>query len=163
MEEKKISLDIHENTKVSRLFQLLFGIVCLVIAVMLLINLIKTGNHSTTSIIVVAFLFLFGIWELLASAGITVRYIAVTKEKIILKDKYIVPARDIAVGEIKEVEFKPLSFTIYLTDGTDVRVRLGNYYSDRSIEVLETIEHFSRQNSIAVKGIDEKKKEDDEA
>lgn len=158
MEVNKISLDMRDSTKLSRFFQLIFGLFCIVTSAWFLVNLIKTNTALGTNIIAVAFLFFFGVWLLLSAAGITGRYIIISDEKIVLKDKYIQGPRTFTPGNLKMVVFKPLSFELHESNGSKTLVTLGLYYRERSASILELIEAFCKTNSINIEGLTDESK-----
>jgi len=158
MEVNKISLDMRDSTRLSRFFQVIFGLFCIASSAWFLLNLIKTNTASGTNIIAVAFLFFFGVWLLLSAAEVTGRYIIISDEKIILKDKYIPGPRTFAPGNLKTVVFKPLSFELQEQDGSKTLVKLGLYYRERSANILELIEAFCKTNSINIEGLTDENK-----
>ena len=158
MEVTKISLDMRDSTKISRLFQVIFGLICLAVSAWYLLNIAKADNFSGTNLIAIAFLFLFGIWELLTAAGITDRYIIISDEKIVLKNKYVFGPEIHKADNLVAVIFKPVSFELHHKDGSRTVVKLGIYYRERSAEIMEAVESFCTANSITTEGLEEENK-----
>jgi hypothetical protein len=153
MEAKKISLDVRDNTKFTRFFQIVFGIFCLAVAAWFFYNLLTTKSISGTNSIAVVFLFLFGIWELLAGAGLTARYIIISKEFITLKQKYFSKPLMLNPGDLKKVVFKPIAFELITQDSVKITIKLGLYYRERTEEILESVEKFCELNNVPVDGL----------
>lgn len=153
MKAKKISLDVRDNTKFTRFFQIVFGVFCLAVAIWFIYNLITTKTISGTNAIAVVFLFFFGIWELLAGAGLTARYITISDESLILKQNYFSKPLILKPGDIKKVIFKPIAFELITSDNKKIVTKLGLYYRERTEEILESVEQFCEINKVPVDGL----------
>jgi hypothetical protein len=160
MEPEKISLDVRESTKILRYFQLFFSLVCFVVAVWIFMKLVSTGTMSGSNLIAVAFILLFGIWELTSGLGITQRYIVFSGESITLKHRYFAKPAIYNCSNIKSVVFRPLSFIITCNDGKKTAVKLGNYYQERTLKILESASNFCKTNQIATEGLEQENKQE---
>jgi hypothetical protein len=158
MEAKKISLDLHDNTKLTRFFQIVFGTFCLAVSVWFLFKLFETHTLAGANAIAVVFLFLIGVWELAAGFGFTGRYIIVSEENLTIKHSHFLRPLIIKPSDLKIVIFKPVSFELFYHNGEKTIIRLGIYYRERSVEILESIEEFCKINQVPVEGSDSDEK-----
>jgi len=155
MESQKISLDLHERTKVSVIFQAFFSLLCFSAAAWLLIKLIQTYSITGSNIIAVLFLFSFGLWELLSVTGTNERFIIFSADTVTIKDRYFSKPVIYRQADISLVAFRTLSFIIVSSDGKKDTVKLGNYYQEKTVKILESLNLFCKRNSIKVEGLEQ--------
>ena len=155
MESEKISLDVHEHTKVSRIFQSFFSLLCFAAAAWLLIKLIQTHSITGSNIIAVLFLISFGLWELLSATGINERFIIFSGDAVTIKDRYFGKPVIYRPADISLVAFRTLSFIIVSSGGKKETVKLGNYYQEKTVKILESLNLFCKRNNIKVEGLEQ--------
>jgi len=153
MEARKISLDLHDNTKFTRFFQVVFGIFCLAVSVWFLFKLFETQTLAGANTIAVVFLFLIGVWELASGFGFTGKYIIVSGESLTLKHNNFSKPLVVKPADLEMVIFKPVSFVFVFRSGEKTTIKLGIYYRERSVEILESIEEFCKINQVSVEGL----------
>ena len=155
MNKQKFSLDLREDTFITRISNLIFGLFCLAVSLWFIIKLGKEPSSTTSAWIAVAFLSLFGIWELLAGFGMTSRYITIDKNIIIIRHRFYSSPVSLLPAMIKEIEFKPLAISFHLHEGKDILLRLGAYYKERSADIMKSVEVFCTENNIKTEGLTE--------
>jgi hypothetical protein len=155
MEAEKISLDIRESTKLNRYFQLFFSVLCFIVAGWFFLKLLSTKTLTGSNGLAVIFLLLFGFWELLSGLGITQRYLIISEGDITLKCRYFSKPVIFKPDEINLVAFKPMSFVIVSKTGEKTVLKLGNYYQERTLKILESLKDFCIKNRISVEGLSE--------
>ncbi len=153
METRRFNLDLSENNKVNRILKLISGIICIVVALILAVMMHRSGESTRSTWIAVAFLFLFGIWLVLKGTGMTDRYMEISDNEIILKDKIYAPALVIRASELKETGFGQLKISFSLSEGKEIAFRLGTYYRENSLKLMEAVEEFCNLNGIPTSGI----------
>jgi len=159
MEPEKISLDVRESTKLNRYLQLFFSLICFVVAVWFLLKLISTGTLSGSNSIAVVFLLLFGVWELLSGFGITQRYLVFSGDAITIKHRFFARPVVFRPDNIKIIVFKPLSFSIVGCNDKKTIIRLGNYYQERTLKILESVSDFCKTNHVLAEGLEKEKQQ----
>ena len=153
MESLKFNLDSGEHDRISRILKALFGVVCIGVAITTGIMMTGSDKMTTNNLIAIAFLGLFGIWLLLSGLGLTERYLTLSGNKIVIRDRAYSPARSIIASDLRMVEFSQLKITFLLKSEELVALRLGTYYRENSLKIMETLENFCASNSILTKGL----------
>lgn len=153
MEGLKFNLDSGEHDKTSRVLKALFGVLCIAAAIATGVMMAGTDKMTTNSYIAISFLALFGIWLIISGLGLTERYLTVSGDTIILKDRAYAPARIIRASDLRELEFSQLKITFRLKTEMAIPLRLGTYYRENSFRLMEAMEQFCTSNGILTKGI----------
>jgi len=158
MAEKRYNLELHENTLAGRVFRIALGIICLAGAIWFMFSIGSTAASSGTAWIATSFLLVFSLWLIASGTGYTERFITVGDSKIVLKHSFYMPSVTFSSSSLLCVEFKALSIE-FRTARKKVTLRLGNYYQEHSLAVMEAVEAFCIRNSIETKGIEKKSEE----
>ena len=153
MKSQRFNLDPGENDRINRILKALFGLVCIAAAITTGIMMTGSDKLTTNSFIAIAFMGLIGISLLISGLGLTERFLTLTGDTIILRDKVYAPARTISVSDLRKVEFSQLKITFILKSEELVALRLGTYYRENSLKIMETLENFCASNSILTKGL----------
>lgn len=152
MENRKFSLEVIERNRITMVSESVFGLLCLAGASWYAISLQGPSLPGLSGWLGVIFLALFGIWEILSGAGLVSRYIWIGTEKITLRHRAWKPPVLIAPSDLSEVKLKPLTVNFCLTGGDVISVRLGTFYSERSVQIIEAVEAFCIENRIKISG-----------
>jgi len=152
MEDRKFSLEVIERNKITRVSELVFGLLCLAGASWYAVSLHGPSSPGLSGWLAVIFLALFGIWEILSGAGLVARYIWIGTDQITLRHRAWRPSVSLAPSDLAEVKFNPLTVDFCLTGGKVISVRLGTYYSERSAQIMEAVEVFCAGNRIMISG-----------
>ncbi len=153
METRKFRLDTAEHDTVTRLLKAFFGIVCFVSSIVTFVVMSRAGQLPTVTIAAIVFLFLFGVWLILAGSGLTERYMIISGDVIILKESLLSRARRLKASGIRMIEFSQLKVSFFLEGGEVIHLRLGAYYRESSLRLMETMEEYSSLYGVATKGI----------
>ena len=113
----------------------------------------RSGALTRNTWIADAFLFFFGVWLALKGTGLTDRYAVISDNEIVLKDKFYAPAMIIRASDITKAGFGQLKITLFLRTGKIIPLRLGTFYRESSLELMETAEAFCNANGIPTSGI----------
>ncbi len=153
METRRFNLDLSENGKVNRILKLISGIICMVVALILAVMMYRSGEATRNTWIAAAFLFFFGVWLAFKGTGVTDRYVVISENEIVLKDKFYAPALVIRASDIEKAGFGQLKVSFSLRAGRVIALRLGTYYRENSLKLMEATEEFCNLNGIPVTGI----------
>lgn len=152
MENRKFSLEVVEKNKITRVSELVFGLLCLAGASWYAVSLQGPSSPGLSGWLAVLFLALFGIWEILSGAGLVSRYIWIATDQITLRHRAWKPPVVLPPSDLAEVKFKPLKVDFCLNGGNVISIRLGTYYSERSAQIMEAVEAFCAENGIKISG-----------
>lgn len=155
MEKKIFFLEQHESTKFTRVFQVILGILCILIALYWLIfsfSMVKAGGSLWITIV---FLVLFGIYQLLAGTGKTKKYITTEPGKIVLKQNSVLPPVVLKPADIEKIELYPLSINFRMKGRSSIRFRFGLSNTEIIEPVKTELGEFAGLNNIPVETKDE--------
>lgn len=155
MEKKLFFLDQHESTKFTKIFQVILGALCIVIVAYWLIFNPQEVMSGGSIWITLAFLILFGIYQLLAGTGKTKKYISTAQEKIILKQNSVLPPAEIKPSDLEKIELYPLSISFLMKSRNRIKFRFGLSYPEIIEPVKKEIVEFARLGNIPLEVKDE--------
>lgn len=156
METKYFSLGQAENSKMVKILQVVFGILCIGIAVFWLIFNLRSINAAGTSWVTVIFVGGFGFYQIYAGLGYSKRFIKIGPDKIFIKKDIMLPAIEISAGELEKVELYPFNLILFLKTRKRVMLRLGATYQETNEKIKDEILVFAELNSINVEFVEEK-------
>ena len=153
MNTEYFSLGPAENSSPVKVIRILFGLVCIAIAIFWLIFNIRSVSADRMLWITVLFLTGFGIYQIYAGAGRAKRFIEVSSDKIVLRKNSLLPRRVMAATEIKKIEVFPLNLIFYFHNGGKTVLRFGTTYNDIIDPVKEAVEQFAGLHNISLENI----------
>src|ERR1035437_8932676 len=113
MEINHISLSASEINTPVKVISIVFGVVCIAVAVFWLNFNIQSLKTDRTLYITIIFLSGFGIYQILSGLGKTARYIEIGSDFIKLKKTAVLPPLLLRAGEIEKVELYPLNLIFF--------------------------------------------------
>jgi hypothetical protein len=152
---KYFSLEITENNKLTQVFRILLGIVCLIVAAFWIfynIHLLDTDKILWVTII---FLLGFGLYQIWAAMGLAARFIEIGTGHVRLKSNAFLPATGLPGPQIVKIEIHPLNIIFYLSDKR-INLRLGTTYYEINEQIIDAIIGFAGENNIPFEIIEEK-------
>ena len=156
MEKKYFLLSSAENSKLVKIIQVVFGIICIAVAVFWLIFNIRSLKADKTLWITILFLTGFGVYQIWAGLGQATRFIEITSEKIRLKKSIFLPESDIASHDIQKIEIFPLNLIFFLKSQKRILLRFGTSYQETNEQIKDEILAFGDLNSINIEIKEEK-------
>lgn len=151
MEYKHFDLGSGETGRLVKIFRILFGLVCIAVAVFWLVYSIRSSVTNKTLWITIIFLLGFGFFQIWSGFGHATRFIEIYINRIRLKKNAIAAPIEIMTEEIENVEIFPLNVIFFLKTGRKIRLRFGITYHESNEKILEKILEFAELNSIPVK------------
>jgi hypothetical protein len=155
MERKRISLEIHENSKLTRISQILFGIICIIISAYWIVFNIKAVKTDGTLWITIIFLIGFGVFQVLSGWGFTAKFIDLSDSDIRLKRNSFLPPVEIKANQIEKIDLYPLSLIFLVKPSKKILLRLGVTYPERIELIKKEIVNFAELNHILLEVKDE--------
>lgn len=156
MEMKHFYLGNGENSRLVKILSVIFGVVCITVAVVWLIfnlNSIKTNGMLWVTIV---FLLAFGFYQIWSGLGRATRYIEISPENIRLKKNTFFAPIQMMASDIERVEIFPLNVIFYLKTPKKILLRFGTTYHEANEKILDEIIGFTESNKIPVEVIEEK-------
>jgi hypothetical protein len=155
METKYFSLGPSENSTTIKIIRMMFGVVCIAIAIFWMIFNIRSVKADRTLWITVLFLSGFGLYQLWAGLGKTSRFIKIGSDNIILRKNSLRPLKEMASSEIKKIEIFPLNLIFHFHKGGKTVLRFGTAYTDNIDPIKNEVEEFATANNIDLEIITE--------
>ena len=156
MGKKYFALSSVENNKVVKIIQVVFGLVCLVIAIFWLIFNIRAMKADGTLWITIIFLSGFGLYQVWAGLGKAIRFIEIDSDKIRLKKTVLLPVVELAAEDIHKIEIFPFNLIIYLKAKKRIILRFSTTFYETSEKVKDEILRFAELNAINAEFVEEK-------
>jgi hypothetical protein len=156
METRYFSLGQAENSKIVKILQILFGILCVGIAVFWMIFNLRSINAAGTSWATLIFIGGFGLYQIYAGFGFSKRFIEIGRDKISIKKDIMLPVTVISAGELEKVEIYPFNLILFLKTSKKVMLRFGAMYQETNEKIKDEILIFGELNSISVEFVKEK-------
>jgi hypothetical protein len=152
MGEKKYNIDLYETTKLGRILKVSLGVISLIATGWFIYSVSGTEASAVTAWIAIVFLFLFSLWLIISGLGYTDRYIIVGDKKMTLRATVVMYPVIFTPDNLKQVELKPLEILFHGENGKK-SLKLGTYYPDHSVEIIEAVISFCQRNEIDIMGI----------
>lgn len=149
MKKVYYSLNLHETNRFSRILQLIFGIICIAVAVIWLFLNLKTSGSTLNLWVTILFLAAFGFYQINSGLGFANRFIEISNNSIRLKSNSILPVRQIGAAVINKIEVNPLNIIFFLKNGKKVNLRFGTTYPDNISRIKDKVLEFASENSIS--------------
>jgi hypothetical protein len=156
MEKKYFSLGPVENNLIIKLIRILFGIICIVVAIFWLNYNFRALKTDWTLWITIIFLTAFGFYQIWTGLGRATRFIEIDKNTIRLKKFAVLPPVMIPAPEVDHIEIFPLNVVFFLRSGKRVMLRFGTTYYEQNEIILDEIIAFADSNNITFEVISEK-------
>jgi hypothetical protein len=142
------SLETRENNRLTMTFQVVFGLLCIAVAIYWLVHNIRSPESDSTLWITVAFLTCFGGYLVLAGLGYAYRYIEFTAEQISLKKYAVLPKTEINASDVVKIEVYPLKVLIVMKSGRNILIRFGVTEVERIESIKDEFSRFASVNNI---------------
>jgi hypothetical protein len=156
MEKKYFLLSSIENNRVIRIIQIVFGIVCLAVAIFWLIFNIRSLKTEGTLWITIIFLSVFGLYQVWSGLGKATRFIEISSIGIRLKKTIILPAVEMSAGDIQKIEIYPFNLIFFLKAKKRLILRFSTTFQETNEKVKDELIVFGELNSIDVEFVEEK-------
>jgi hypothetical protein len=156
MEKKYFSLGTNENNNLVNIIRIVFGVVCIAVAIFWIIFNINSLKVPGNLWITVLFLTGFGSFQIWAGFGRTNIFIEIDSDHIRLKKNPVLPAVIMYSCDIEKIEIFPLNVVFRMKQKKKIRFRFGTTYHDINDKVKDEIQIFSESNNIPIEFILEK-------
>ncbi|MCX6320270.1 MAG: hypothetical protein NTX93_00470 [Bacteroidia bacterium] len=156
MEIKYFSFDTSENNRLVKIIRILFGVVCIAVAIYWFSFNIKSLKVDGTLWITIIFLTGFGFYQIWSGLGRATRFIEIAPDYIRLKKNPILPPIEMSTGEIEKIELFPLNLIFFLKSKKRILLRFGTTYHEINEKIKDEILSFAESNNIPLEVVEEK-------
>jgi hypothetical protein len=148
MEDKYFPLGNTDDNKLVRAVRIIFGIVCIVLAVFWLIRNSASLKNDGTLWITIVFLIAFGLFQIWAGTGHATRFIVIGPQHISLKKNSLQSPFRMIPEEMEKIEFFPLSIIFYFKSGKKNLLRFGTVNYETNEKIVDELISFAEANAI---------------
>lgn len=148
MEKIKYLLEQKDNSRIIRVLQIIFGLVCIILGIFWVIFNFNTIKGSGSAWITILFITSFGLYQILSGMGKTTKYVQTEDQRIIIKQHAVLPAVELKASDIEKIDLYPLSTWFILKTGKKVILRFGTSYPEIIKPVEDSIIEFGSVNGI---------------
>ena len=156
MNIKYFSLGLPSPNRFEKIIRIIFGVVCIAIAVFWFNFNIKALKADGTLWITVVFLLGFGFYQIWSGLGRTIKYIEIGSGLIKIKKNPILPVFEINADEIEKVEIFPFNLIFYLKTQKKIMLRFGASFQETNEKIKDEILRFAESHNFLVVFIEEK-------
>ncbi|MDP3001579.1 MAG: hypothetical protein Q8N38_00395 [Bacteroidales bacterium] len=156
MEIKHFSFGTSENNRFVKIIRIVFGVVCIAVAIYWFSFNIKSLKADGTLWITIIFLTGFGFYQIWSGLGRATRFIEITPDYIRLKKNPILPPLKMSSGEIEKIELFPLNLIFFLKSKKRILLRFGTTYHEINEKIKDEILSFAESNNIPLEIVEEK-------
>ncbi len=156
METKYFSLSPVENNRMVKIVQIVFGILCIGVAIFWLVFNFRSFKANSILWITIIFLSGFGFYQVWTGLGKATRFIEISSDKVRLKTTILLAAVDMVAGDIEKIELFPLNLIFYLKTNKKIILRFGSTYYETNEKIKDEILSFAELNSISAEIKEEK-------
>jgi len=150
MESNYYPLDVNKSNKLTRIFQLIFGIICIMVAIIWLILNFNALKSSVTLWITIIFLIVFGYYQIISGLGKAEKFIEIGQDRIRLKRNSFLPPTVLKADEIEKIEIFPLNIVFFMKQNRTTILRFGTTYTDNIEPVKDSILSFAAVNTLSI-------------
>ncbi len=155
METKYFALSSNETSKLVKIIQILFGIICIAIAIFWLIFNFKSLTNDGTLWITILFLSGFGFYQIWSGSGRATSFIEIGVDKIRLKKNPMLSPVEMPAMEIEKIELFPLNVIFFLKTKKKILLRFGTTYHETNEKIKDEILRFAGLNKITLEIVQE--------
>lgn len=155
MESKYLSLEPHDQSRIMKVLQIIFGVTCIIVTFYYFIHVNGSDKSEFKLWIAIVFILLFGVYQIMAGLGKTKKYFLISAEGINYKQHSFLPAVKITAGKIDSVIFHPLSIIFQLKKGSRCRFRFGISYPEVIDPVKQNVIEFAKAHNIPLKIVED--------
>lgn len=156
MDIKYFSLSSIENSRIVNIIRIVFGIICIAVAVFWIsfnVRLLKTDG---TLWITILFLSGFGFYQVWSGLGKATKFIEIGPDYIRLKKNPILLPVKMTVSMIEKIDIFPLNIVFFLKSEKKILLRFGTTFQETNELVKDEIIRFSEINQIPINFVEEK-------
>jgi len=149
MGKSYFSLEVNKSNKLTRIFQIFFGIICAIVAIAWLVLNFNSITTNLVLLITIVFLLGFAYYQVNSGLGRGEKFIEIGESSIKLKRNSILPSQELKASDIEKIEAFPLKMVFFRRSGKIVLLRFGTTFIDTIDPVKKEIESFCRLNKIS--------------
>jgi hypothetical protein len=150
MEKEFYSLELREDNRLTKIFRILFGLLCIAVALFWVIYNMVSVKSDSTQWVTVAFLILFGAFQIYAGLGFAGKFIEFGKDNIRLRKNSVLPPISIPALKIKRIEIYPLKFQIFFSEKEMILYRFGISDTEKINIIKDALERYAEAHNLVL-------------
>src|ERR1035437_2967510 len=139
MEKKYYSLGSEENSKLVKLIQVIFGILCFAVAFYWLYFNLRSLKADGTLWMTIIFLIGFGFYQIWSGLGQAKRFVEINSDKRRMKKTVLLRFVELGKEDIDKIEVFPFNLKFYLKTGITLILRSSSSYYETNAAIKDGI------------------------
>ena len=148
MGQKFFSLEMRDENRLTKIFQVILGIACIGIAGYWFIFDFKTGRSGISVWATKIFLVAFGSYMVWTGFGFGYRFIEFPGGMIRLRKNSFLSTVEIMPGDVDRIDLFPLKFTVYMKNSGTILTRFGVSDTEKIELIKDEIIKFASDYNI---------------
>ena len=148
MVKKYFELGNIEDSRLVKIFRVIFGVVCIIIAVFWAIYNGQSVGPDYKLWITVVFLSGFGFYQIWSGLGKASRFIEINSSVILIRKNAVLPPVKILAEDINKIEFFPLNTIFSLKTNKKIMLRFGTVNYETNEKIVDELISFAEINKI---------------
>ena len=148
MDTKYFSLSRNDSSRIEKTLRILFGMVCIAIAVFWFVFNIRSLKVDTNLWLTILFLSAYGSYQMWTGMGRAICYIKIAPDHIVLRKSSVLPSRKLNREGIGRIELFPMSIIFFAGNGKKIYLRFGTAFTNNIEPIKEAITRFAADNNI---------------
>jgi hypothetical protein len=150
MDKKYFSLEIRDDNRLTKIFRIIFGLLCCAIAIFWVVFNFISVKADGTQWITVAFLLAFGFFQVYAGFGLASKFIEFNTNNLRIRKNSILPAVEISSDQIEKIELYPLKAQFFFKPEKKLLLRFGISDPEKIELIKEEIVGFCDSNRLTL-------------
>lgn len=147
-ETRHFSLEMRDTNRLTKVIQIIFGILCIAVAIYWLIFNFRSVNADKTIWITVVFLTGFGGYLVWSGLGYAYKFVEFGTDFVRLKKNSFLPQEEVNLEFIEKIEMYPLKVVIKKKSSGTILLRFGVTDVERIELIKDEFTRFAGDNNI---------------
>lgn len=144
------SLEINEDNKLIKIAKILFGLVCILVAVFWIVLSFNAFQSNGALWITIIFLSGFGFYLVWSGIGNSKLFIEIGTDFLRIKKNPFLPALRINASELLKIKLYPLSIEFIFNSNKKILLRLGTTNYETNSRIFEEITNMADSQNITL-------------
>lgn len=146
---KRFSLESRESNRLIRIFQFIFGIVCVITAGWWAVYILKSPEGGNFWIATLFMLF-FGVFQIYSGLGHASKYLAIDNDRLEIKKTAIGKKEVLNQADIEKIDILPLSVAFRLRSGKTTTISFPVTLAEGIDHIKDAVDEFGKSYNIAI-------------
>ncbi|HEX2968968.1 MAG TPA: hypothetical protein VHO46_07660 [Bacteroidales bacterium] len=148
MDRYYFNLGNTDDNRFVKILRIFFGLACIIMAAWWINYDLNSGKSNWSLYLTIAFLILFGIYQIWFGTGHASRFIVISGDKLVIRKNQILPSAELNAAELSKIEIFPLSIVFHKSSSQKFILRLGTVNYETNEKIVDELIRFAENNNI---------------